>query len=40
MGHTHNPYIDEASKTANCGNWIKDSTYIAIDGDEVQLKRF
>ena len=40
FGHTHRAYVDENSKTANCGNWIEDSTYITIEDGKVHLKRF
>jgi UDP-2,3-diacylglucosamine pyrophosphatase LpxH len=45
-GHTHSPCIIESKKYANCGSWVCDSTtqlyntYIAVDGNEIHLRRF
>ena len=45
-GHTHVPCIIESENQANCGSWVDDgkngmrNTYVVIDGNEVQLRRF
>ena len=45
-GHTHSPCIIESNKYANCGSWVVDgksqfyNTYITIDGNKIQLRRF
>jgi UDP-2,3-diacylglucosamine pyrophosphatase LpxH len=45
-GHTHSPCIIESKRYANCGSWVHDgknqlyNTYITIDGNEIQLRRF
>lgn len=43
-GHTHIPCIVESENRCNCGSWCTDSpvhdTFIMIDGNEVELRRF
>ena len=43
-GHTHVPRIIESDNYVNCGSWCCNErifdTYVAIDGNEVQLRRF
>jgi UDP-2,3-diacylglucosamine pyrophosphatase LpxH len=43
-GHTHSPCIIESKKYANCGSWCTNEnihgTYITIDGNEIQLRKF
>ena len=45
-GHTHSPCIIESKKYVNCGSWVCDgksqlyNTYITIDENEIQLRRF
>ena len=43
-GHTHVPCILESENQVNCGSWCMNEkihgTYVVIDGNEVQLRRF
>lgn len=43
-GHTHIPCIVESDNHVNCGSWCRNEriydTYVTIDGNEVQLRRF
>lgn len=45
-GHTHVPGIHEDTNSVDLGSWVHDSrdrvhnTYVVIDGDEIQLRRF
>lgn len=40
-GHTHNPYVDDQSKTANCGSWVnRNNTYVRISNGKIKLEEF